>query len=249
MQGAEISGALSTLCDRLADERVAVLNMCTLSRNFMLVREEAEERALATLRATIQPPEGAADGTAGDAASATAGGGQDLASRGTGGGRARASVPRGVQLEMLKAPVCIGMVSVQNLKLAAHALLSLLFLQDPRARHRRPSFAHYFEMGGEVSLILDEGALGALAAREPQSHRALVEGFGSTLSREWRVLSVTCAAGSDGVGILSAVCLPLASLPLLNVSTLDHTFVLVREADVEEALQLLRRAGFELELE
>ena len=52
--GAEISGALSALCDVLAKARVPVLNVCTLARNFMLMREEVAQVALDTLRTAVE---------------------------------------------------------------------------------------------------------------------------------------------------------------------------------------------------
>ena len=240
VHGAEISGALSTLCDRLARAHVPVLNMCTISRNFMLVRQEAAEVALQTLRATIEPPA---------EATADANQQQEASPRAAKAPSNRERVCAGVRIELLRGHVCIGMVSVAALKTAAHALLSLLFLQPSKGARgsRRPPLTHYFEMGGEVSLILDQSALDALVAEEAESASALLIAFGGTLSKGWRVLSVTAPAGSDGVGILSAVCLPLSSLPLLNVSTLDHTFVLVRESDVPQAIELLQRAEFAVE--
>lgn len=60
-----------------------------------------------------------------------------------------------------------------------------------------------------------------------------------TASRGWRVLRVTCSSGSDAVGILSAVCRPLAAIPLMNVSTLDANFLLVEGTHLEKALELL----------
>ena len=64
--------------------------------------------------------------------------------------------------------------------------------------------------------------------------------------RGWRVLDVTATSpGHDGVGILSSVCLPLASLPLMNVSTLDHSFVLLPGVHVDTALELLGQEGEE----
>ena len=72
---------------------------------------------------------------------------------------------------------------------------------------------------------------------------ALRSAIAPTASAGWRVIRVTCAAGSDAVGILSAVCRPLAALPLMNVSTLDANFLLVEGRHLEAALELLREAG------
>ena len=206
--GAEISGALSMLCDRLARARVPVLNVCTLSRNFMLVRQDAAERALTTLRSAVEEgcvrPGTTAHGGSGEAVKASKGG--------CGGGNSGDSSMSGVRIELKRAEVCIGTLSVEDIKAASHALLSLFFL-----RRARPAFTHYFEMGGEVSLILDTASLDALKLSEPTSIGTLLSALEPTLSTGWRVLSVTAPAGSDGIGILCAVCLPLAGLPLLNV--------------------------------
>ena len=85
-----------------------------------------------------------------------------------------------------------------------------------------------------------DAALEALRTTEPSSAAALDAALEPSIARGWRVLTVTAPAGSDGVGILGAVCLPLASLPLLNVSTLDNTFVMLPEAHVDEALERLK---------
>ena len=101
-------------------------------------------------------------------------------------------------------------------------------------------------MAGEISLILEETALDALEQNEPASAKALFSALEPSLIRGWRVFSVTVSCGSDGIGILGAVCLPLSRLPLLNISTLDVTFVLVRNEHLSEAVMLLEAAGFEV---
>ena len=107
-----------------------------------------------------------------------------------------------------------------------------------------PAFLHYFEMGGEVSLMAEQTALDALTGLDSdESGRALRSAITPTASAGWRVIRVTCTAGSDAVGILSAVCRPLAALPLMNVSTLDANFLLVEGRHLEAALELLRQAG------
>jgi hypothetical protein len=210
--GAEISGTLAMLCNRLARARVPVLNVCTLARNFMLVRQAAAELALATLRTAVE------------SSSPASAAGQEPASK-----------MEGVRVELKRTAVVIGSLAAEQAKACAHGLLHLLFL-----RQGAPSFAHYFEMGGEISLMIEEGSLDALHKAEPQSATSLVDALGESLTRGWRVLDVTTTSpGYDGIGILGAVCLPLASLPLMNVSTLDHTFVLLQEEHVEAALEFL----------
>ena len=81
---------------------------------------------------------------------------------------------------------------------------------------------------------------------EPESAKALDAALAPDLVAGWRVLDVTAPRGGDGVGILSRVTLPLARLPLLNMSTLSHTFVLVRTEHLDQALALLAPSGFEL---
>ena len=66
----------------------------------------------------------------------------------------------------------------------------------------------------------------------------LAAAIGEGLSAGWRVVCVTQSEGSDRVGVLSEVCLPLASLPLMNVSTGSKTFVLVPGRFLDRALEL-----------
>ena len=93
------------------------------------------------------------------------------------------------------------------------------------------------------SRVLAGDALAVLRQAGEESGRALRSAIAPTASAGWRVIRVTCAAGSDAVGILSAVCRPLAALPLMNVSTLDANFLLVEGRHLEAALELLREAG------
>ena len=155
------------------------------------------------------------------------------------GGAEGASPHAGVRIEVRPGTVAVGTLSVGELKRCAHAVLSLFFLPAARGASR-PRFRHLFELGGEVSLAVEEEALGALGTEEPQSAAILDAAFAKELTRGWRVLDVTKAHGGEGVGILSAVCVPLASLPLLNVSTPDHSYVLVHEDNLELALERLR---------
>lgn len=219
--GAEVSGALSKLCDRLAAGRVAVLNVCTLARNFMLVKEEAAERALATLRGAVE--------VSADEAAEPPSKRQQLVPPPV----ARCA-SRDVQIELLPATVAVGSLTVAELKRCSHAFLMLFFL-----RPCRPAFAHYFEMGGEVSVAVEEAALERVRSDEPESAATLDAALAPGLTRGWRVLDVTVRGGSEGVGILGQVCGALASLPLMNFSTNDHTYVLVREEHRETALALL----------
>ena len=213
--GAEISGSLSVLFDSLARERLPVLNVCTLRRNFMLVRQANQEAALATLRAAIEP-------TTAEASPAAA----------TADGLAASA---GVQLKLTRPKVAIGSLTLEQLKANAHALLRLLIIDYAPA-----TFIHYFEMGGEISLVFEMAALEALKKEDPTSAAALSKALEPSIMRGWRVLAVTAPDGSDGFGILSAVCQPLASLPLMNISTLAHTFLLLPDAHVDAALSMLK---------
>lgn len=242
--GAEISGSLSALCDHLAEANIPVLNICTLARNFMIVRETVAPGALTTLHAALVPPSSArhiakpGDNTGADgdpSRNSDAQNVDDSASDGSGARRFR------LTLELKREKVIVGSLSVAELKACCHALLTLFFL-----RRTRPTFQHFFEMAGEASLIVEESALEALRQSEPASSEALLAALKPSLSRGWRVLSITAPCGSEGVGLLGAVCLPLSRLPLLNVSTLDESFVLIREEHLSEALRLLGAAGFDV---
>ena len=84
-----------------------------------------------------------------------------------------------------------------------------------------------------------QAELDALRAVEPETAQALLGALEPSASHGWRALRVTCSSGSDAVGILSAVCRPLAAIPLMNVSTLDANFLLVEGKHLEHALELL----------
>ena len=241
--GAEISGALSALCDVLAKARVPVLNVCTLARNFMLMREEVAQVALDTLRTAVEQGASSSLGSSSSPSTSPSTAVEldepprkrpTLASRGQNG-----ASPAGVRIAVAPSTVSIAVatLSVAALQGCAHAILALYILRDECAR---PTFQHLFEMGGEVSIAFEEAALDQLRHDAPESAAALEVAIAPTVARGWRLLDVTAPAGGDGVGILSAVTLPLASLPLLNISTLDHSYVLVQEAHLETALTKLK---------
>ena len=240
-KGTETHGTMAALSRKLAAEEIAVLDCSTLTRNFMLVRLDNAERALRSLQDAI-------NGKAETAVGRNGSGGD-----GGGGGTARAAgdALAVAQLALLPGEVTIARLSLDALPACAHALLQLLFFPPGEdagagtaAEPPSPGFVHYFEMGGEVSLMAEQAALDALTGLDSEeSGRALRSAIAPTASAGWRVIRVTCAAGSDAVGILSAVCRPLAALPLMNVSTLDANFLLVEGRHLEAALELLREAG------
>ena len=207
-KGDETEGTIAALSARLAAEEVSVLDVTTLARNFMLVRADAAERALRTL--------------------------QESLSRGRAllAARPQLSRPPPLRLALLPPRLAIGALSLAELPACAHALLRLVFL--PRSPH---AFLHYFEMGGEVSLIVEEAPLDALCADGAGGDDACAGGealraaLAPSLSRGWRAISVAAAQGAEAVGILSALTSRIRA-PIMNVSSLDTNFILVRDADV-----------------
>ena len=166
-----------------------------------------------------------------------------------------------MQLALLPGDITIASLALDALPKCAHALLQLLFFPPSTTTttgttttaaangtngttgtgtaDANPGFLHFFEMGGEVSLMAEQSALDALDDADAETARALTAALEPTASRGWRALRVTCSSGSDAVGILSAVCRPLAAIPLMNVSTLDANFLLVEGKHLERALELL----------
>ena len=164
-----------------------------------------------------------------------------------------------MQLALLPGDITIASLALDALPKCAHALLQLLFFPPTTTTttttttaatattgttgtgtaDANPGFLHFFEMGGEVSLMAEQSALDALDDADAETARALTAALEPTASRGWRALRVTCSSGSDAVGILSAVCRPLAAIPLMNVSTLDANFLLVEGKHLERALELL----------
>ena len=150
------------------------------------------------------------------------------------GGAAVAAASSGnlAHTRVLPPRLAIGALSLAELPACAHALLRLVFL--PRSPH---AFLHYFEMGGEVSLIAEEAPLDALCDDGGGGDDACAGGealraaLAPSLSRGWRAISVAAAQGAEAVGILSALTSRIRA-PIMNVSSLDTNFILVRDADV-----------------
>ena len=206
-KGDETEGTIAALSARLAAEEVSVLDVTTLARNFMLVRADAAARALRTL--------------------------QESLSRGRAllAARPQLSRPPPLRLALLPPRLAIGALSLAELPACAHAAPPVFL---PRAPH---AFLHYFEMGGEVSLIAEEAPLDALCADGGGGGDACAGGealraaLAPSLSRGWRAISVAAAQGAEAVGILSALTSRIRA-PIMNVSSLDTNFILVRDADV-----------------
>ena len=129
--GSEVSGCLTALCAKLTAAAVPVLNVCTLARNFMLVRDECSERALSTLRAAVV---GSQSGTAEPAPATPTPSAKD------------------VRLRLMRSHLAICSLQVDQLQSCTHALLQLLLFMDDAPK----SFFHLFEMGGEASLMFEQ---------------------------------------------------------------------------------------------
>ena len=217
--GAETSGAISALSEQLAAQQIAVLDVTTLLRNFMLVRLASADLALRALRRTLEPSESAESPPSAPPAAPPP---------------ADAAIACQVQLTLLTPSIVIAMLPLEALRACALPLLQLLLF--PPAACAPTQFLHLFEMGGEASVMFEERALAALG----EAGAPLRDAIAPTAAAGWRVLRVTCAAGHASVGILSAVCRPLAALPLMNVSTLDANYVLIEGSRVDEALERLK---------
>jgi len=214
--GSEVFGTLAALTAQLAAAQVPVLNMTSLERNFMLVRAHHADAALKQLQETLEGRAHADSSAMGLAC--------DLNKN-----ILTAASPR---LELLPESVAMGSFPSDKIPQCAHALISILLYSGS-------AFCHLFELGGEVSLIMDESSLAALSSTHLSSANVLLSAIGDSIARNWRVLSIGCPAGSETVGILSAICLPLASLPIMNVSTLERNFLLIKAAQLEQAIELL----------
>jgi hypothetical protein len=61
----------------------------------------------------------------------------------------------------------------------------------------------------------------------------------------WRCLKVAGPMDLSLIGILASLAVPLAEarIPLFAVSTYDTDYLLVKETDVERAVEVLRKAG------
>jgi hypothetical protein len=67
--------------------------------------------------------------------------------------------------------------------------------------------------------------------------------------RDWRCLRVAGPLDFSMVGVISSLTgvLAAASISVLVVSSFDTDFVLVRETDVEKAMEVLRQEGHEVD--
>ena len=137
--------------------------------------------------------------------------------------RPQLSRPPPLRLALLPPRLAIGALSLAELPACAHALLRLVF------RRERRTPLHYFEMGGEVSLIVEEApptrcAPTAAAATTRGAARGAARGAGAVaLARLARDL-VAAAQGAEAVG-LSALTSRIRA-PIMNVSSLDTNFIL-----------------------
>jgi hypothetical protein len=68
--------------------------------------------------------------------------------------------------------------------------------------------------------------------------------------RGWRCLKVAGPLDLSLIGILASLAVPLAEarIPLFAISTYDTDYVLVKEADLERAVETLLQAGHTMQL-
>ena len=221
--GAESTGTLAAISQKLANANVCVLNMTTMDRNFMIVPQHQFTRALRELRKIIgvetEPHE------------------VELNAPMRAVPHTRPLLSATLTLDLLQTRVTICSLSTDILRTCTHSLLWLIFLRS------KTQFLHVFHLGGEICLMFEEDALHSYVEEFPSSGTILVDAVRSSLSAGWRAMAVSNECGAQSVGVLSRVCEPLSSLPLMNVSTLEVNFLLVPETNLEKACLLLRGSG------
>ena len=123
--------------------------------------------------------------------------------------------------------------------------LNLTLLPDRLAVCRLPPDAPLpAETGGSLwSVTRTRNELSLVLSEE-----AVQEGWKA--ERDWRCLEVTGPLDFSLTGILASLATPLAEakVSLFAVSTYDTDYVLVREANLEKAIDALRGAGHRVEI-
>ncbi|MGI6553272.1 MAG: ACT domain-containing protein [Bacillota bacterium] len=95
--------------------------------------------------------------------------------------------------------------------------------------------------GGFVSYTRSENELSIVCAQKYIPAQVQCE-------RDWRYFRVEGSLGFSLVGILSGLAGVLAGheIPLLAISTYDTDYILVKEHDLEKAVEILAREGHEV---
>ena len=124
------------------------------------------------------------------------------------------------------------------------AMLTLSLLRDTLAICRldgRALVPNWAEGSSFLSLTRTADELSLVCSRA-------VVPEGVTGEAGWRCLRVAGPLGFGLTGILASLAVPLAAagVSLFAISTYDTDYLLVREADLERAVQALRGAGHEV---
>jgi len=103
-------------------------------------------------------------------------------------------------------------------------------------------FFSFTETPNELSMILDQRAVGDFPQISCMSRKLLVETY------PWRAIRRAEKASHDETGFVNSVSTPLAAanISLLYLSIYNSSIILVRENNIEEAVSTLRSNGFEV---
>jgi hypothetical protein len=73
---------------------------------------------------------------------------------------------------------------------------------------------------------------------------------GSRVEGGWRLLRVAGTLDFTQVGVLAALCVPLAeaAISIFAVSTFDTDYLMLKEANLRSAIEALQRAGHDFEV-
>lgn len=122
--------------------------------------------------------------------------------------------------------------------------LALFILPGTFAVCRLPSNAPIpdWARGEFVSIARTRDELSIVCAQENVPTQIQCE-------RDWRILGIAGQLDFGLTGILASIAAPLAQahIPIFAVSTFDTDYILVRAHDLENATQVLARAGHPIE--
>jgi hypothetical protein len=97
--------------------------------------------------------------------------------------------------------------------------------------------------GAFVSITRTEDELSLVCEENRAPAGARVEGG-------WRLLRVAGTLDFTQVGVLAALCVPLAEagISIFSVSTFDTDYLMLKEANLRAAIEALREAGHDFEV-
>jgi len=144
-----------------------------------------------------------------------------------------------IKLEVFPASMCLARLDKEDLPLCMDTILRLIFFPNRSAEEH---FLSFTETTSEFSMIIDQRDVSDFPQISCMSRKLLVE------THPWRAIKRLRKLTFYETGVVSAISTTLAAtkISLLYLSAHNTSFIMVRENTFKEAVNAMRKQGFEV---